>query len=65
MRNRIISLAACALLCVAAYASEADSSAPVADNAIPDGTVTLKGGSVGVSVVDVGADQLHGRWGCL
>jgi len=46
MRNMIISLAACTLLGAAAYGHEADSSAPVADNATPDGAVTLKGGSV-------------------
>jgi hypothetical protein len=50
MRNMIVSLAAAALLSAAAYASEADSSAPVADNATPDATVTLKGGSVAVGI---------------
>jgi hypothetical protein len=50
MRNMIISLAASVLLCVAAYASESDSSAPVAENPTPDGTVTLKGGSVAAGI---------------
>ena len=50
MRNMIISLAAYTLLCAAAYGHEADSSAPVADNATPDGAVTLKGGSVAAGI---------------
>jgi len=50
MRNMVISLAACTLLSAASYASEADSSAPVADNAASDGTVTLKGGSVAAGI---------------
>jgi hypothetical protein len=50
MRNMIISLAACTLLSAAVYASEADSSAPVADSATPDGTVALKGGSVAAGI---------------
>jgi len=37
------------LLCGAAYAGEGDS-APVADDARPDGTVTLKGGSVAAGI---------------
>ena len=50
MRNMIISLAACTLLGAAAYGHEADSSAPAADKATPDGAVTLKGGSVAVGI---------------
>lgn len=50
MRNTIISLAACTLLYTASYASDADSSAPVADSATPDGTVNLKGGSVAAGI---------------
>src|SRR5207302_11253828 len=50
MRNTIISLAACTLLGAAAYGHEADSSAPVPDNATPDGAVTLKGGSVAAGI---------------
>src|SRR6266566_9479844 len=50
MRNTIISLAACTLLGAAAYGHEADSSAPVADNATPAGAVTLKGGSVAAGI---------------
>ncbi len=50
MRNMIISLAACALLGAAAYGHEADSTAPLADNATPDGAVTLKGGSVAAGI---------------
>jgi hypothetical protein len=50
MRNLIASLAACTLLCGAAYAGEADSSAPVGDDAQPDGAVTLSGGSVAAGI---------------
>jgi hypothetical protein len=50
MRSIITAFAACALLSVAAYAGGADSSAPVAKDARPDGTVTLKGGSVAVGI---------------
>jgi len=50
MRSVVISLAACTVLCAAAYAGEAGSPAPVADGARPDATVTLKGGSVAVGV---------------
>jgi hypothetical protein len=50
MRNLMFSLAACTLLSAAAYAGDADSSAPVADDAKPDATVTLKGGSVAVGI---------------
>jgi hypothetical protein len=46
----MIGFAACALLSVVAYAGGADSSAPVANNAKPDGTITLTGGSVAVGV---------------
>jgi hypothetical protein len=50
MRNVMFSLAACTVLCAAAYAGDADSSAPVADDAKPDATVTLKGGSLAAGI---------------
>ncbi len=51
MRSSLVSLAACALLSVAAYAADPDSSAPpVASDAQPDGTVSLKGGSVAAGI---------------
>jgi hypothetical protein len=50
MRNMMFSLAACTLFCGAAYAGDADSAAPVADDAKPDATVTLKGGSVAAGI---------------
>jgi hypothetical protein len=46
----MVSLAACTLLCGAAYAGEADSSVPVGDDAKPDATVTLSGGSVAAGI---------------
>lgn len=50
MRSMMFSLAACTLFSAAVYAGDADSSAPVADDAKPDATVTLKGGSVAVGI---------------
>jgi hypothetical protein len=50
MRSMIVSLTACALLCTAVYAADSSSSAPVADDAKPDGTVTLSGGSVAAGI---------------
>ena len=50
MRSMMISLAACTVLCGAAYADDSNSSAPVADDAKPDATVTLKGGSVAAGI---------------
>jgi hypothetical protein len=50
MRTMMISLAACTLLSAAAYAGDADSAAPVADDAKPEATVTLKGGSVAIGI---------------
>ena len=50
MRTMIVSMTASVLLSAAAYAGESDSSAPVAENAQPDATVTLKGGSVAAGV---------------
>jgi hypothetical protein len=47
MRSMFVSLAVCVLVSVAAYA---DAPAPVADNASPDGTVSLEGGSVAVGI---------------
>lgn len=50
MRNMIVSLAACALLSAAVFAGDKDASAPVAEDAQPDATVTLKGGSVAAGI---------------
>jgi len=50
MRTVMISFAASTLLLVAGYAGAADSSAPVANDATPDATLTLKGGSVAVGI---------------
>jgi len=50
MRNVMVSLVACTLFSGAVYAGDSDSSAPVADDAKPDATVTLKGGSVAVGI---------------
>jgi hypothetical protein len=50
MRKIIVSLAACTLLSAAAYAGDSDSSAPVAEDAQPDATLTLKGGSVAAGI---------------
>jgi hypothetical protein len=50
MRKVIVSLTACTLLSAAAYAGNSDSSAAVAEDAQPDATVTLKGGSVAAGV---------------
>jgi len=50
MRRMMISLATCTLLSVAAYAEDAGSSGPIAEDAQPDVTLTLKGGSVAVGV---------------
>jgi hypothetical protein len=50
MRRMIVSLAACTLLSAAAYSGDYDSSAPVADNAQPDATLNLKGGSVAAGI---------------
>jgi hypothetical protein len=50
MRTMMVSLAACTLLCGAVYASDDNSPAPVAADAKPDGTVSLKGGSVAAGI---------------
>ena len=50
MRSTMISLVAGTLLCTAAYAGEAESSAPVANEAQADATVTLRGGSVAAGI---------------
>ena len=50
MRSTIVSLAACTLLCTAAFAGDASSPAPVADDARPDATVTLSGGSIAAGI---------------
>jgi hypothetical protein len=50
MRKMMISMAACTLLSAAAFAGDAESTAPGADNASPVGVVTLKGGSVAAGI---------------
>jgi len=50
MRSKLVSLAVSVLLCTTAYAADPGSSAPVDENAKPDATVVLKGGSVAVGV---------------
>ena len=50
MRNMMVSLAACTLLCGAVYATGDNSAAPVAADAKADGTVSLKGGSVAAGI---------------
>ena len=50
MRNMMTLLSACTLLCGAAYAADGDSSTPVSDSVSPDGTISLKGGSVAVGI---------------
>jgi len=50
MRGKLVSLVAFVLLCTTAYAGDAGSSPPVAQDAKPDATVILKGGSVAVGV---------------
>ena len=50
MRRMMVSLAACTLLSTAAYAGDSDSSAPVAADAQPDATLTLKGGSIAAGI---------------
>jgi hypothetical protein len=49
MRTMIL-LAACLSLCAVAYADNTDSTSPVPDNAKPDGTVRLSGGSVAAGI---------------
>jgi hypothetical protein len=46
----MVSLMACSLLCAAAYAGDTDSSAPIAADASPDATLSLKGGSVAAGI---------------
>src|SRR5579863_3131616 len=50
MRSKLVSLVASGLLCTVAYAGDSPSSAPVAQDAKPDATVVLNGGSVAVGV---------------
>lgn len=50
MRSMMVSLAALLLVSVAAYAGDAGVSAPVADEAHSDATITLKGGSVAAGI---------------
>jgi hypothetical protein len=41
---------ACSLLCAAAYGGDTDSAAPIAADASPDATLTLKGGSIAAGI---------------
>jgi hypothetical protein len=50
MRSILVSFAACALLSATAYAVDSESPAPVANDARPDGAVSLKGGSVAAGI---------------
>ena len=50
MRSMIISLTAYLLVSTAAYAADGDSAKAVADNAAPDGTLVLSGGSVAAGI---------------
>jgi hypothetical protein len=50
MRRMIVSLTACTLLAAAVFAGDSDSSAPVAEDAQPDATLTLQGGSVAAGI---------------
>jgi hypothetical protein len=46
----MVSLVACSLLCAAAFACDTNSSPPIADDASPDATLSLKGGSVAAGI---------------
>jgi hypothetical protein len=50
MRSKLVSLVASVLLSSTAYAGDSGSSTPVAEDAKPDATVVLDGGSVAVGV---------------
>ena len=50
MRSKLVSLVASVLLSSAGYAGDSGSSTPVAEDAKPDATVILDGGSVAVGV---------------
>jgi hypothetical protein len=50
MRRMFVSLTACTLLAAVVYAGDSDSSAPLAEDAQPDATLTLKGGSVAAGI---------------
>ena len=50
MRSKLVSLVASVLLGTTAFAGDSGSTAPVADDAKPDGRVVLNGGSVAVGV---------------
>jgi hypothetical protein len=50
MRSKLVSLVASVLLGTTAFAGDSGSTAPVADDAKPDGRVVLSGGSVAVGV---------------
>jgi hypothetical protein len=50
MRKMMVSLAACTLLCGAGYANDDNSPAPATANSRPDGTVSLKGGSIAAGI---------------
>lgn len=49
MRSTTVSLMACVLFCAVAYAGDTET-APVANEAQPDATVTLNGGSVAAGI---------------
>jgi hypothetical protein len=48
--RRMTWLATCLSICVVAHAGTVNSTSPVPDNAKPDETVTLSGGSVAVGI---------------
>jgi hypothetical protein len=48
--RKFISFAASLIFCSLAHAGNADSTSPVADNAKPDGAITLSGGSVAAGI---------------
>ncbi len=50
MRKMMVSFVACSLLGAAAYADDAKAPSPAGDESKPDGTVTLKGGSVAAGI---------------
>jgi hypothetical protein len=50
MRSMMVSLVACSLLCATAFAGDKSSSPPIAADASPDATLTLKGGSVAAGI---------------
>ena len=61
MRNMMVSLAACGLLCGSADAGDSRSSAPQAEDANPDATLSLTGGGSGSVAAGIGYTWGHGR----